>query len=125
MPPSPPGMVPSITGHWTCTTASTISILTALYWHPAPAFALAMTRVTKGRTAKAGSPYLVCAKAKAGAGCQYKAVRMEIVDAVVQVQWPVILGTIPGGDGGMYRKLEKLEQDAAAARDQAEKVTEA
>jgi DNA invertase Pin-like site-specific DNA recombinase len=85
----------------------------------------AMTRVTKGRTAKAGSPYLVCAKAKAGAGCQYQAVRMEIVDAVVQAQWPIILGTIPGGDGGMYRKLEKLEQDAAAARDQAEMVTEA
>src|SRR5258708_560041 len=101
MPPSPPGMVPSITGHWTCTTASTISILTALYWHPAPAFALAHTRY--GEPALAVRPFvtLVIAKAKAGAGCQYKAVRMEIVDAVVQVQWPVILGTIPGGDGGM------------------------
>jgi DNA invertase Pin-like site-specific DNA recombinase len=39
-----------------------------------------MTRVSKGSRAKAGKPYLVCAKAKAGAGCRYRAVPYQPVE---------------------------------------------
>jgi DNA invertase Pin-like site-specific DNA recombinase len=85
----------------------------------------AMTRVTKGPTSKAGSPYLVCAKAKAGAGCQYKAMRMENVDAAMHRGWSYLLGTIPVGDESMREKVEQLERDAEAAEEQARRVTEA
>jgi len=42
-----------------------------------------MTRVSKGSRAKAGKPYLVCAKAKAGAGCAYRAVPYEQVEVAI------------------------------------------
>ncbi|KEZ00051.1 recombinase [Sphingomonas sp. BHC-A] len=39
-----------------------------------------MTRVQKGSSTKAGYPSLVCATAKAGAGCEYKSVRYETIE---------------------------------------------
>lgn len=41
----------------------------------------AMVRVTKGIGAKGGRPFLVCSRAKAGAGCEYRGVRVEEVEA--------------------------------------------
>lgn len=42
-----------------------------------------MTRVSKGSHAKAGHPSLVCTKAKAGGGCRYRAVRLDLVEAAL------------------------------------------
>ena len=42
-----------------------------------------MTRVNKGSKAKAGKSYLVCAKAKAGAGCEYRAVDQEALETAM------------------------------------------
>ena len=87
----------------------------------------AMTRVTKGpaTSKKAGSPYLVCAKAKAGAGCQYKAVRMDRVEAALQNSWSELLGTMPTGDESIDTILQELETGLDAAQEQAQRVTEA
>jgi DNA invertase Pin-like site-specific DNA recombinase len=87
----------------------------------------AMTRVVKGpaTSKKAGSPYLVCAKAKAGAGCQYKAVRMDRVETALQDSWSELLGTMPTGDGSIDTRLQDLENGLDAAQEAAQRVTEA
>lgn len=60
-----------------------------------------MTRVVKGERSK---PYLICVKAKAGAGCKYHAVKQEIVEQT-------ILGMAPL----LYQQAKPLD-DALAAR---------
>ncbi|PDS45514.1 site-specific recombinase, DNA invertase Pin [Rhizobium anhuiense] len=52
-----------------------------------PTCGATMTRVNKGGR-KGGKPYLVCTKAKAGAGCRYKQVKLEAIEEAV-----VSLGT--------------------------------
>lgn len=49
-----------------------------------PLCAGTMTRVSKGSRAKAGKPYLVCARAKAGAGCNYRAVGLDAVELALR-----------------------------------------
>ncbi len=87
----------------------------------------AMTRVVKGPTTskKAGSPYLVCAKAKAGAGCQYKAVKMDSVESGLHDSWSGLLGTMPIGDESIDMRLQELENGLDAAQESAQRVTEA
>jgi len=48
-----------------------------------PQCAGSMTRVSKGSGKKAGTPYYVCAKAKAGAGCTYKSVKVDMVESAL------------------------------------------
>ncbi|UXC92686.1 recombinase family protein [Sphingobium sp. RSMS] len=55
-----------------------------------------MTRVQKGSLAKAGYPSLVCAAAKAGAGCEYKSVRYETIERRLL---QVLPGIIRGREG--------------------------
>lgn len=43
-----------------------------------------MTRVTKGSSKRAGRPYLVCSRAKAGAGCEYRSVVLEDVERAIR-----------------------------------------
>lgn len=57
-----------------------------------------MTRVSKGRSTKAGRPYLVCQRAKAGAGCDYRAVPVEFVDRAIGVFGDVIVASSPASD---------------------------
>jgi DNA invertase Pin-like site-specific DNA recombinase len=54
-----------------------------------------MTRVSKGASQKAGPPYLVCTRAKAGAGCRYRAVRLEYVERALRENAPVITSEVP------------------------------
>lgn len=51
-----------------------------------PLCAGTMTRVSKGSGVKAGKPYLVCAKAKAGAGCTYRAVALDNVEIALRTR---------------------------------------
>ena len=81
-----------------------------------------MTRVSKGPSG--GYPYLVCAKAKAGAGCTYKSVRMEGVEAIILAHVGSLLGDIPSDDP-TGDHLARLDDELAEARERAENVAEA
>ncbi|AHG47802.1 resolvase [Rhizobium leguminosarum bv. trifolii CB782] len=71
-----------------------------------------MTRVNKGGR-KGGKPYLVCTKAKAGAGCRYKQVKLEAIEEAV-----VSLGTYlhdltpsPNADSeASYRDMRRMAE---------------
>ena len=83
-----------------------------------PSCAGTMTRVSKGGSTKSGKPYLVCAAAKAGAGCTYKAVSLTDVETALVLQRERLIGEIPApvNDGGDLRdELASLE--AALAHD--------
>jgi len=45
-----------------------------------------MTRVSKGTAARAGRPKLVCTRAKAGAGCSYKSVPLDLVETTLRTR---------------------------------------
>lgn len=82
-----------------------------------------MTRVNKGPTG--GYPYLVCARAKAGAGCQYVSVRMASVEASILERTAAALTDIPSGDPEADDNLRALDDELELAREKAENVTEA
>ncbi len=76
-----------------------------------------MTRVNKGR--KGGTPYLVCTKAKSGAGCDYRQVKITMVEAAIryasartnadgETVTGRLLNEVPTGDEG----LDDLLRDA-------------
>jgi DNA invertase Pin-like site-specific DNA recombinase len=74
-----------------------------------PLCASRMTRVNKGR--KGGTPYLVCTKAKGGAGCEYKQVKLDLVENAIRHAGPrSLVHDVPSGDTGLD------EQIAAAQR---------
>lgn len=70
-----------------------------------------MTRVTKGSRVKAGKPYLVCTKAKAGAGCTYRAVRMEDVEQALLASASYLTAMVPAPteDGDVQGRLRSVE----------------
>lgn len=74
-----------------------------------PVCASAMTRVSKGSTAKVGRPKLVCTKAKAGAGCVYHGVPVQIVHDALSRNAGWIVDSIPAGGA-------EAELDAQALR---------
>ena len=72
-----------------------------------------MTRVTKGSTSKAGKPYLVCSKAKGGAGCEYKTVRLDYVETIIRASYDEISEVLASyGSDGLAGELAKLEANA-------------
>lgn len=82
-----------------------------------------MTRVNKGPDG--GFVYLICAKAKAGAGCFYKAVRLAGVEDAIKEHWSYLLGTAPSGDDEADRRLEQVDEGLSMLAEQAARVTEA
>ncbi|MDR6831542.1 DNA invertase Pin-like site-specific DNA recombinase [Bosea sp. BE271] len=79
-----------------------------------------MTRVSKGATGRGGRPYLVCARAKAGAGCRYRAVKLdEAEDALVRnAGW--LMATAPSGDASVDDRIKDVELQASVLSDQIE-----
>jgi hypothetical protein len=71
-----------------------------------------MTRVMKGR--KGGRPKLVCTRAKAGAGCEYHAVSLEVVENAIAANVAFLAGTAPSGSDGLDVAWERLETARAA-----------
>lgn len=61
-----------------------------------PKCAATMTRVAKGKRSK---PYLVCTKAKGGAGCTYKAVPYALIEGVLLQTLPERLRALEGVTG--------------------------
>ena len=68
------------------------------------------TLVNKGATPKGGR-YLVCTKAKTGAGCRYDPMRYELVEAAFLAGAPRIISEAPAGDGAgaVDADLENVE----------------
>jgi hypothetical protein len=67
-----------------------------------------MTRVSKGEGN--GRPYLVCAKAKVGAGCRYRGVPYEQLEEAFVSNTNRVIATAPaGGDGDLDERLDKLD----------------
>jgi DNA invertase Pin-like site-specific DNA recombinase len=84
-----------------------------------------MTLVNKG--AGNGKRYLVCTKAKAGAGCTYRAVIYQRVEEAFVREAGMVLGTVPAGDAGQEidAELAKVEAAIHGAEDGLEKLIDA
>jgi DNA invertase Pin-like site-specific DNA recombinase len=85
-----------------------------------------VTVVNKGSGPKGGR-YLVCAKAKIGAGCKkYRSVRYEQVEDAFLRNADWLLGTVPAGDdGGVDEELERTEANIAGVEDEIERLADA
>jgi len=66
-----------------------------------------MTRVTKGKDG--GKPYLVCTKAKAGAGCEYHGVRLEAIELSLKTNASYLLRTIPSNNEQLEAEWRGVE----------------
>jgi DNA invertase Pin-like site-specific DNA recombinase len=58
-----------------------------------------VTLTNKGKPPK-GARYLVCTRAKSGAGCTYQAVRYDRIEKAFIESAPMLVGTMPAGDKG-------------------------
>ncbi|TIP26252.1 MAG: recombinase family protein [Mesorhizobium sp.] len=80
-----------------------------------------MTRVNKGGK-KGGKPYLVCTVAKAGAGCDYRQVRLEDVTTTIIEKAGSLLGMLPSPEAELQGRWESTTAAEAAASDAIEKI---
>lgn len=84
-----------------------------------------MTRINKGSSPKGGKPHLICTRAKVGAGCEYKQVRMENVEHVIFNHVEQLLGELPSPAEGLQSRWEELLVHRSATYDEIEKLVEA
>ncbi|MDC0714020.1 recombinase family protein [Stigmatella sp. ncwal1] len=77
----------------------------------------AMVMVNKG---KRSQPYVVCGKAKTGAGCGYRAVRYERLEYALLNHAPQLLAIIPGGGSEEGEEVQAELDRAEAALDAAD-----
>jgi DNA invertase Pin-like site-specific DNA recombinase len=90
-----------------------------------PLCAGAMIRVNKG-SAKRGKPYLVCSKAKVGAGCSYKAVGLEEVEFAVRSSFAEFRqALLAEGSKSLAADVQRLEDQSHVLADQMENVADA
>lgn len=82
-----------------------------------------MTRVSKGPTG--GYAYLTCAKAKQGAGCKYRNIKMENVETAVLRNIDGVLGGMPTGDAETDKRLNEIEVSLGVLQDNASNVAAA
>ena len=85
-----------------------------------------MVRITKGSNAKSGSPYLLCSKVRAGAGCQYKAVRLDNIETAITCSYDQIrVALLSHGSQGLAKEVENLEAEEMALSDHIEEAANA
>ncbi|THK37506.1 recombinase family protein [Ensifer sp. MPMI2T] len=84
-----------------------------------------MTRINKGSTPKQAKPFLVCSRAKVGAGCDYKQVRMENVEHAILHHAEELLGGLPSPTEGLQAKWEELLVHRDVIHDEIERLVEA
>jgi DNA invertase Pin-like site-specific DNA recombinase len=82
-----------------------------------------MTRVSKGSRKRAGKPYLVCAKAKAGAGCTYEAVRQELVEDALRKALPRLRPLSGKERAKALAEIEELQLELAMVSDRIGNIT--
>lgn len=72
-----------------------------------PACEATMTRVNKGRSN--GTPYFVCTRAKAGAGCAYHGVKVNAVEDAIHANASWLCAQMPTREVDMDAKAERLQ----------------
>ncbi len=82
-----------------------------------------MTRVNKG--AKGGTPKLVCAKAKAGAGCDYRGIDLGTVEAALLSNLGSFIGDAPSGVAGLDEELAEMDAIIGVYQDEAGNLVQA
>jgi DNA invertase Pin-like site-specific DNA recombinase len=85
-----------------------------------------MTYVTKGASSKGPLNYLVCTKARAGAGCKYQTVRYERLEAMFFQHASELLGTalLEPGFSPLDAEIRDAEAALSAAEDTIMHLTE-
>ncbi|MCJ8149103.1 recombinase family protein [Shinella sedimenti] len=84
-----------------------------------------MTRVSKGRGKRAGKPYLVCAAAKTGAGCEYHQVRAEYVHVAILGKAEELVANMPSPSEDLEAQWSHLSGEIAGLEEATERVVEA
>jgi DNA invertase Pin-like site-specific DNA recombinase len=84
-----------------------------------------MTRVNKGNAVKGGKPFLVCTKAKAGAGCTYRSVKLDRVESALQEEAGILAVTAPSPNEELNAELEGIEARLAGVEIESENVQNA
>lgn len=84
-----------------------------------------MTRVNKGYNSKGGKPYLVCTRAKVGAGCDYRQVRLEDVEVAIIQHAEELLGSMPSPTAGLQARWEELMVHRDVSNEEIERLVEA
>lgn len=86
-----------------------------------------MTRVTKGSGSKAGRrPYLVCSRAKGGAGCYYRTVRLDNVESAIRDSYDQLAESLQAyGSEGLAKDLQNLEASVIVGEDQIAELLDA
>ncbi len=90
-----------------------------------PVCGATMTRVSKGSGEKAGKPYLVCTRAKAGLEKHYRAIPQEQVEGALIGNASVIVGTAPSENASLDGQFDKVETTLDAVNDAIENVVKA
>jgi len=79
-----------------------------------------MTRVSKGSGPKCGKPKLVCVKAKAGAGCDYRGIDLGTVEQALLSNLGSFIGQAPSGV-----ELDELDTIISVYHEEAENLVQA
>lgn len=83
-----------------------------------------MTRINKGGK-KGGRPYLICTKAKAGAGCNYRKVRLDHITQAIIDNTDYLIGQLPSPEADLQARWERLSLGYDVMRDEIERLVQA
>ncbi|UJW75798.1 recombinase family protein [Rhizobium sp. SL42] len=84
-----------------------------------------MTRVNKGAGPKQGKPYLVCTRAKVGAGCDYKQVRLEDIEHAISYHVEELWRGLPSPNAALQAQWEELLLQQDVLSDEIDRLVEA
>lgn len=84
-----------------------------------------MTRINKGAGPKQGKPYLVCTRAKVGAGCTYRQVRLEYIEHAIYHHAEELLGGLPSPNARLHATWEELLVQRDVTLDEIDRLVEA
>lgn len=82
----------------------------------------AMTRVNKGNAKKAGSPKLVCTKAKVGAGCSYHSVSIEQLEHTLVFHADRLVGEVPISGVDLTAQITSADEELGELREDAKSL---
>lgn len=85
-----------------------------------PLCASTMARVSKNKAK--GWVYLVCQRAKQGAGCKYNAVRYDRVEPVIHSKINRLIDACPSGDDSLDEKITEAKQQLEANEQSVERI---
>ncbi len=82
-----------------------------------PACGSTMTRVNKGGR-RGGKPYLLCTKAKAGAGCEYRQVKLEFIERAIVSLGTYLRDLTPSPDVEIEERYRNVRLQVEEVEDQ-------